>query len=208
MSKGCLKPAHCLCSVLTALAMLAPAQGYAGTGPSGPFLGLSGQWTGIGTITMPDGSTRQLRCNSANAVGANGTAIEQKLHCTGGSFRFDITSNAAAKGGWVSGIWAETERGVRGNLSGRVSRSAILAHIAGNGFAARMLCVLRATGSWLRCDPSRSGRNEGRTLRVLRSRCTNSQAAVLLVNRRNRREINGLGDCREANIASRPLLLN
>jgi hypothetical protein len=93
---------------------------------------------------MPDGSTRQLRCYSANAVGANGTAIDQNLHCTGGSFRFDITSNAAAKGGWVSGIWAETERGVRGNLSGRVNRSAILAHIAGNGFAARM--VVRAQG--------------------------------------------------------------
>ena len=38
----------------------------------------------------------------------------------------------------------KTERGVRGNLSGRVNRSAILAHIAGNGFAARM--VVRAQG--------------------------------------------------------------
>jgi hypothetical protein len=144
MRKNCLKPGRCLFRVLTAVAMLAPAQGYAGTGPSGPFLGLSGQWTGTGTITMRDGSTGRLRCNSANAVGANGTTIEQNLHCMGGSFRFDITSNAAAKGGWLSGIWDETERGVRGNLSGRASRSAILAHIAGNGFAARM--VVRAQG--------------------------------------------------------------
>lgn len=144
MRKGYLKSAHCLYSMLTALAVLAPAQGYAGTGPSGPFLGLSGQWTGTGTITMPDGSTRQLRCYSADAVGANGTTIEQNLNCTGGGFRFDITSNAAAKGGWVSGIWAETEHGVRGNLFGRVSRSAILAHITGNGFAARM--VVRTQG--------------------------------------------------------------
>jgi hypothetical protein len=139
MEKRCLKPALCLCSVLAAVAILAPAQGHADTGSSGPFLGLSGQWTGTGTITMPDGSTRQLRCYSADTVGANGTTIEQNLHCTGGSFRFDITSNAAAKGGWVSGIWAETEHSVRGNLFGRVSRSAILAHITGNGFAARLI---------------------------------------------------------------------
>jgi hypothetical protein len=88
---------------------------------------------------MPDGSTGRLRCNSANAVGANGTTIEQNLRCTGGSFRFDITSNATVEGSWHSGIWDDTERGVRGNLSGRVSRSAILAHIAGNGFAAHMI---------------------------------------------------------------------
>ena len=31
------------------------------------------------------------------------------MRCTGSGFRFDITSNAAAKGGWVSGIWDETE---------------------------------------------------------------------------------------------------
>jgi len=88
---------------------------------------------------MPDGSTGRLSCNLANAVGANGTAIEQNLHCTGGSVRFDITSNAAARGAWLSGIWAEADHGVKGNLSGRVGRSGILAHIAGNGFAARML---------------------------------------------------------------------
>jgi hypothetical protein len=138
MEKRYLKPALYLCSVLAA--MLAPAQGHAdASSSSGPFFGLSGQWTGAGTITMPDGSTRQLRCNSANAVGANGTTIEQNLRCTGGSFRFDITSNAAAKGSWLSGIWDDTELGVRGNLSGRVSRSAILAHIGGIGFAAYMI---------------------------------------------------------------------
>jgi hypothetical protein len=144
MRKGCWKSARRLCGVLAAVTMLAPAQGYAATGPSGPFLGLSGQWTGDGIITMPDGSTRRLRCNSASAVSANGTAIEENLHCIGGSFRFDITSHAAATGAWLSGMWAEEDRGVKGNLSGRVSRSGILAHIEGNGFAGRM--VVRKQG--------------------------------------------------------------
>lgn len=139
MKMGYGKSACRLCGVVAAITMLAPAQGYAATGQSGPFLGLSGQWTGNGLITMPDGSIGRLRCNSANAVSANGTAIEQNLHCASASLHFDITSSAAAKGPWLSGIWAEVDHGVKGNLSGRVGRSAVLAHIAGNGFAARMI---------------------------------------------------------------------
>ena len=139
MTKRCLKHVLSLCSVLTAVAMLAPAHGHAGTGSRGPFLGLSGQWSGAGTVSMADGSTERLRCKSANAVSANGRAIEQNLRCASDRFRLDITSDVSAKGGWLSGSWAEKSRGVWGNVSGRASGSAILAHVAGNGFAARMI---------------------------------------------------------------------
>jgi hypothetical protein len=45
MAMHCLKPMLSLCSVLTAVAILAPAHRHAETGPGGPFVGLSGQWS-------------------------------------------------------------------------------------------------------------------------------------------------------------------
>lgn len=133
MEKHCLKLALGLCSVV---ALLAPAHGYVNSSPAGPFLGLSGQWSGAGTVTMADGSTERVRCNSANAVNANGKLIKQNLRCTSNRFRLDITSNVAAQGGSLSGSWAEKSHGMWGNVSGRASGSAILADVAGIGFAA------------------------------------------------------------------------
>jgi hypothetical protein len=125
-----------LCSVLAAAAILAPAHGYADSGLSGPFLGLSGQWSGAGTITMADGSTVRLRCKSTNAVKANGKAIQQSLRCVDDRFGLDITSNVVSAGGMLSGTWAEKSHRMWGDISGRARGSAILADVAGTGFAA------------------------------------------------------------------------
>jgi hypothetical protein len=138
MAMPCLKPVLSLCGVLAATAVLASAHGYPGLGPSGPFLGLSGEWSGAGTVTTADGSTERLRCKSANAVNANGRAIQENLQCTSKSFRLDITSNVVSVDGSLSGFWAEKSRGMWGNVSGRASGSAILANVAGIGFAASM----------------------------------------------------------------------
>jgi hypothetical protein len=127
-----------LCSVLAAAAILAPAPLYADSGLSGPFLGLSGQWSGAGTITMADGSTVRLRCKSTNAVKANGKAIQQSLSCVDDRFGLDITSNVVSAGGMLSGTWAEKSHRMWGDISGRASGSAIFADVAGNGFAASM----------------------------------------------------------------------
>src|SRR5262249_18618052 len=126
MEKHYLKLALGLCSVV---ALLAPAHGYVNISPAGPFLGLSGQWSGAGTVTMADGSTERVRCNSANAVNANGKLIKQNLRCTSGRFRLDITSDVAAKGGSLSGSWAEKARCMWGNGSGRACGSAIRASL-------------------------------------------------------------------------------
>src|SRR5262245_11394502 len=136
MAMRYLKPVLSLCSVLAPVAMLAPAYSYAVTGPGGPFLGLSGQWSGAGTITMADGSTARLRCKAANTVNANGRAILKSLSCASDSYKLDISSNVASEGGSLSGSWAESTRGVSGNISGRASGSAIIAKVAGSGFTA------------------------------------------------------------------------
>lgn len=131
--------ANCLKAALFASAiLLASAQVRAEPGSAGPFLGMSGHWSGSGTVTMANGATERLHCRAAYAVNATGKALQQTLRCASDSYRLEISSNVIAEGGSVSGSWAEVTRGVSGNISGRASGAEIMAHVAAAGFAARL----------------------------------------------------------------------
>src|ERR1700720_2698902 len=97
-SASCLKTA-----VFASGLFLISAQGHAEPGWEGPFLGLSGHWSGAGTVTMTDGATERIRCKAAYAVNATGKAVEQTLRCASDSYRFEISSNVISEGGSVSG---------------------------------------------------------------------------------------------------------
>ena len=118
--------------------LLVSAQGHADPGPGGPFHGLSGHWSGAGTITMANGATERIRCKATYAVNATGKAVQQTLRCASDSYRVEISSNVISEGGSLSGSWAEATRGVAGNISGRASGAEIVANVAGAGFTARL----------------------------------------------------------------------
>jgi hypothetical protein len=131
LSANCLKAALFASTILLISARAEPGSG-------GPFAGLSGHWSGAGTITMTNGATEQIRCKVAYAVNATGKAVEQTLRCASDSYRVEIHSNVASAGGSLSGSWAETTRGLSGNISGRARGAEILANVAGAGFTARL----------------------------------------------------------------------
>jgi hypothetical protein len=91
-------------------------------GSEGPFLGLSGYWSGSGTITMTNGAAERIRCRATYAVNGTGRAVQETLRCASDSYRLEIS----------------TSRGVSGSISGRASGSEILANVAGGGFVARL----------------------------------------------------------------------
>jgi hypothetical protein len=131
--------ANCLKAALFASAiLLISAQAQAEPGSERPFLGLSGHWSGAGTVTMANGATERIRCKAAYAVNATGKAVQQTLRCASDSYRLEISSNVISEGGSLSGSWAEATRGVSGNISGRASGPEIVAHVAGAGFTARL----------------------------------------------------------------------
>ena len=135
-----LKPsAICLkTAVLASGILLISAQAQAEPGSERPFLGLSGHWSGAGTVTMANGATERIRCKAAYAVNATGKAVEQTLRCASDSFRVEINSNVISEGGSLSGSWAETTRGLSGNISGHATGAEISANVAGAGFTARL----------------------------------------------------------------------
>jgi hypothetical protein len=118
--------------------LLISAQARAEPGSEGPFFGLSGHWSGAGTVTMTNGATERLRCKAAYAVNPTGKALQQTLRCASDSYRLEISSNVISEGGSLSGSWAEATHGVSGNISGRASGAEIMANVAGAGFAARL----------------------------------------------------------------------
>jgi len=123
-------------AVLASGLLLISAQGHAAPGSEGPFLGLSGYWSGPGTITMTNGATEWIRCKAAYTVNATGKAVQQTLRCASDSYRFEISSNVISEGGSLSGSWAEATRGASGNISGRASGAEIVVNVAGAGFTA------------------------------------------------------------------------
>jgi hypothetical protein len=134
-----LKPSSCLkIAVLASGLLLISAQGNAEPGSEGSFLGLSGHWSGAGTVTMTDGATERIRCKAAYAVNATGKAVQQTLRCASDSYSFEISSNVISDGGSLSGSWAEATRGVAGNISGRASGAEIVVNVAGAGFTAHI----------------------------------------------------------------------
>jgi hypothetical protein len=132
-SASCLKTA-----VLASGLLLISTQGHAEPGSAGPFLGLSGHWSGAGTVTMTDGATERIRCKAAYAVNATGKAVQQTLRCASDSYRFEISSNVISEGGSLSGSWAEATHGASGNISGRTSGAEIVVNVAGAGFTAHL----------------------------------------------------------------------
>lgn len=118
--------------------LLIPAQGHADPGTTAPFLGLSGYWSGAGTITMANGTTERIRCKATYSVNAAGKAVQQTLRCASDTYRFEISSNVVADSGSLSGSWAEATHGVSGNISGRASGVEIAANVVGAGFSAHL----------------------------------------------------------------------
>jgi hypothetical protein len=104
-SASCLKKA-----ALASGLFVISAQGHGAPGSDGPFLGLSGHWSGAGTVTMTDGATERIRCKAAYAVNATGKAVQQTVRCASDSYRFEISRNVISEGGSLSGAGAVIRR--------------------------------------------------------------------------------------------------
>lgn len=91
-----------------------PSAGYA---QSSPFAGLSGNWSGGGTVTLDDGSRERIRCRASYQVA--GPRMTMNLTCASDAYKFNLSANVLDEGGQVSGGWTEATRNVSGVLQGR-----------------------------------------------------------------------------------------
>lgn len=105
---------------------------------AGPFDGLSGTWSGGGTISMNTGARERIRCRVQYVVQNSGNNVQQDLRCASDSYRFDLVANVAHSGGSISGTWSESSRGVGGNIFGNARGGQINAIAQTGSFSANL----------------------------------------------------------------------
>ena len=105
----------------------------------GPFGGLSGEWSGSGTIAVSNGTSERIRCRANYSVTPSGEQLHQELRCASDSYKFEVTSNViASEGGSLSGTWTETTRQVTGAVSGKAGPGSISTSVKGPAFSATL----------------------------------------------------------------------
>ena len=123
-----------------AMMTLSVSAGYAA---GGPFDGMSGVWTGRGTIELEGGSTENIRCRATYAVSGDGQGLNQTLLCASDSYKFELKSNVLAKDGVLSGTWRETSRNVGGTLEGRAGKGQFNVDVSAPTFSAKLRMTTR-----------------------------------------------------------------
>jgi hypothetical protein len=108
-----------------------------------PFAGLTGSWTGSGSISLSDGSHERLRCRATYRVDDSGMRLQQTLVCASDSYKFDLSSDVVTDGAQLSGTWSEASRGISGTLQGHSNSGRISAIADGAGFSANLTLTTR-----------------------------------------------------------------
>ncbi len=112
---------------------------------SGPFAGMTGTWSGGGTVTLEDGSSERIRCRTSEAVGAGGNGLNIHLTCASDSYKFDLSGNVIAERGALTGSWSESSRGINGTLEGRGGGGNFQITAAAAGFVASLSVSTRGS---------------------------------------------------------------
>jgi hypothetical protein len=132
--------------LIFAIATVLAASSWSGASHAqagGAFAGMSGVWSGGGTVTLDDGSTERIRCRATYAVGAGGNGLQQTLTCASDSYKFNLSSNVTAQGSAVSGTWSEASRNINGAIEGRSSPGVVQVVATAPGFSANISLTTR-----------------------------------------------------------------
>lgn len=103
--------------IAAAVLFVAAAANSEGKAQSGPFAPLAGTWSGVGTVTLDDGSTERIRCRAKYAP--IGPTMEMSLTCASDAYKFNLAASVKAEGSAITGSWSEASRNISGSLQGR-----------------------------------------------------------------------------------------
>jgi len=110
-----------------------------------PFAGLSGKWSGDGSIVLSNGSTERLRCDATYVESGGGDNLDQTLRCASDSYNFDLQISLVDNAGSILGNWSELSRSVQGGISGHDSKGLIQVTARGPNFTAAVTVATRGS---------------------------------------------------------------
>lgn len=108
-----------------------------------PFAGMSGIWSGKGSISLEGGAREAIRCRATYAVRNDGNALQQTLRCASDSYKIELTSNVVANGGKLTGTWSEATRNVSGDVEGTTAGGRFQVVVRAGTFSADLILTTR-----------------------------------------------------------------
>lgn len=133
-----------------------------------PFAGMSGVWSGKGTISLEGGSNEAIRCRATYAVREDGNALQQTLRCASDSYKIELTSNVVASGNKLSGTWSEATRNVSGDVQGTTSGGRFQVVVSAGTFSADLILTTRGNSQSV-VIRSQGGEFKGANITLTRS---------------------------------------
>ncbi len=128
-----------LCVAISIMLLLFASVGHAETGP---FAGLTGNWSGSGRISLGNGGRESIRCRAHYSVSADGNSLQQSLRCASDSYRFDLSSDVTSQGGQLTGMWSESSRNMSGVISGTARPGQFQVIVTSESFSANLLLAM------------------------------------------------------------------
>lgn len=133
-----------------------------------PFAGMSGVWSGKGTISLEGGSNEAIRCRATYAVREDGNALQQTLRCASDSYKIELTSNVVANGSKLSGSWSESTRNVSGDVQGTTAGGKFQVVVSAGTFSADLILTTRGNSQSV-VIRSQGGEFKGANITLTRS---------------------------------------
>ncbi len=108
-----------------------------------PFAGMTGVWSGKGTISFEGGAREAIRCRATYSVREDGNALQQTLRCASDSYKIELTSNVVSNGGKLSGSWSESTRNVSGDVQGTTAGGRFQVVVSAGTFSADLVATTK-----------------------------------------------------------------
>ncbi len=97
---------------------------------------LPGRWSGWGTISLPSGTSEQLKCIATYFVNDGGASMVQNLRCASASYKIDATAKLKLASGVMTGEWEEKTYSAIGSVTGQTTSDGFNLDIKGDRFTA------------------------------------------------------------------------
>ena len=120
---------------LTAAAI--PAMLFACAAFADPIPGLTGYWSGSGSIALSNGKTERVKCHVIYKA-EGGNQIRQTMRCASADYNINSLAELTVNGSQVSGTWEEKTYAAKGAVSGRYGGDTFSLSVQGANFSASM----------------------------------------------------------------------
>jgi hypothetical protein len=117
-----------------------------------PLDGLTGYWSGTGSISLGKGKTERVKCSVIyKSEGAN--QLRQTMRCASADYAINAAAELQIKGAQVSGSWEERTYSAKGDVTGRFGGDSFTLQIQGANFSAAMNVTLASCKQSLNITP-------------------------------------------------------